>query len=161
MKLYNILTSRACCCFTKSWITWYADCVKRWGNKKTEGRLVYNIRQQSPKEFWHQIDYSYCKANMGGQLECCLYSGQLLQYSVSFSLSQWSILRKPRTDVCVCVWGAELRRSVVFSMINAVHKRRRGQNIKLAYYSQWLQIQIKKIAQDAVRTARFYDDCLT
>lgn len=48
----------------------------------------------------------------------------------------------------------ELWRGVVFSMINAVRKRRRGQHIKLAYYSQWLQIQIKKIAHDVVRTAR-------
>lgn len=34
-------------------------------------------------------------------------------------------------------------------MISAVHKSRRGQHIKLAYYSLWLQMQIKKIAQDA------------
>lgn len=54
--------------------------------------------------------------------------------------------------VCVCVnedgWAGggrwKLRQGVVVSMINAVRKRQRGRHIKLAYYSQRLQIQIKK-----------------
>lgn len=57
--------------------------------------------------------------------------------------------------VCVCVnedvWAGvgrwKLRQGVVVFMIYAVRKRQRGRHIKLAYYSQWLQIQIKKVAR--------------
>jgi len=42
----------------------------------------------------------------------------------------------------------KLRQGVVVFMINAVRNRQRGRHIKLAYYSQGLQIQIKKGSQD-------------
>jgi hypothetical protein len=54
----------------------------------------------------------------------------------------------------MCAWGEEHWRGAVVSMINAVRKRLRGQHIKLAYYLQWFQIQIKKISQAAIRRVR-------
>jgi hypothetical protein len=46
-------------------------------------------RQQTPEVFGHKIGIKQIwEESLYIQLECCLYSGQLIQYSVSFSLSQ-------------------------------------------------------------------------